>query len=385
MAAGLLASVRVEQVLPLPALTLKEVAARIGGEVHAPQAGADSLLIEGVSSFDTAGPADLTLADSARLLPSAEGSRAAAIIVPRDITACAKPAIRADNPRLAFARALELFFPRRRPQPGIHPTAVVGADVELGPEAYVGPHVTIGDSARLGRGVEVHALVSIGEGALIGDETIIYPHVSIYRRVNIGRRCIIHAGCVIGSDGFGFVRAAGPPGSDCAAVAACPESVERGGPHYKIPQVGTVIIEDDVEIGANCAIDRATTDATIVGRGSKLDNMVQVGHNVTIGAGCIICGQVGIAGSVRIGAGAILAGQAGIADHLEIGEGAVVCAQAGVMGDVPPNSMVSGYPARPHRQQLRAAAALLKLPSALAELRELRRRLEALEQRLEGK
>ena len=359
----------------MAALTLKEVAARIGGEAVGP----DSLLLAGVSSYDTAGPSDLTFVDNARLLPAAERSRAAAIIVPRDAPSCAKPAIRAENPRLAFARALELFFPRRRPQPGIHPTAVVGAKVELGPQVYLGPHVTIGDGARLGRGVEAHALVSIGEGAVIGDETIIYPQVSIYHDVSIGCRCIIHSGCVIGSDGFGFVRVARPEAAT-AAGAAC--LAVEGGQHYKIPQVGTVVIEDDVEIGANCAIDRATTDATVIGRGAKLDNLVQVGHNVRIGANCIICGQVGISGSVQIGDGAILAGQAGIADHLEIAAGAVVCAQAGVVGDVPEGAMVSGYPARPHRQQLRAEAALLKLPQALAELRELRRRIDALEERL---
>ena len=343
----------------MAALTLKQIAEKLGGEAIGPA----ELLIEGISSYESAGESDLTYADSRRLLPAAEQSRAAAVIVPREIESSVKPIIRTDNPRLAFARALELFWPRRRPQPGIHPTAVVGAGVEIGPGVHVGPHVVIGDAAKLASGVEVHALTSLGDEVEIGDDTVIYPRVSVYHRVRVGKRCIIHSGCVVGADGFGFVR------SD-------------NGSYIKVPQVGTVIIEDDVEIGANCAIDRATTDATIVGRGTKFDNLVQVGHNVRIGRHCIIVAQVGISGSVVVGDGAVLAGQAGIADHLTIGEGATVCARAAVMGNVPPHTIVSGYPARPHKEQLRAEAASLKLPEALVELRRLRRRLEEIEERL---
>jgi UDP-3-O-[3-hydroxymyristoyl] glucosamine N-acyltransferase len=343
----------------LAPLTLKQIADKLGGEVVGPA----ELVIGGVSSYESAGESDLTFADSRRLLPAAEQSRAAAVIVPRDIESSLKPIIRTDNPRLAFAQALELFWPRRRPLPGIHPTAVVGAEVEIGPGVYVGPNVVIGDAVKLGSRAEVHALTSLGDEVEVGDDTIIHPRVSVYHRVRIGKRCIIHSGCVIGADGFGFVRA-------------------DDGAYVKVPQVGTVIIEDDVEIGANCAIDRATTDATIVGRGTKFDNLVQVGHNVKIGRNCIIIAQVGISGSVEVGDGAVLAGQAGIADHLTIGASATVCAQAGVMGNVLPHTIVSGYPARPHKQQLRAEAALLKLPEALVELRALRRRIEELEERL---
>ena len=340
----------------MAALTLREVAERLGGEAVGPA----GLVIAGASSYESATESDLTFADSARLLPAIEQSRAAAVIVPREVESSAKPIIRTDNPRLAFAQALELFWPRRRPEPGLDRTAVIGANVQIGPRVYVGPYVVIGDGARLGSGVELHALACVGEGAAIGDGTIIYPRVNIYHDVRVGERCIIHSGCVIGSDGFGFVRG-------------------RCGEHVKVPQVGTVIIEDEVEIGANCAVDRATTDATVIGCGTKIDNLVQVGHNVRIGRNCIICGQVGISGSVEIGDGVVLAGQAGIADHVTVGSGATVCARAGVTADVAPGVVVSGYPARPHREQLKLEAAVRKLPQVLAELRALRRRIEALE------
>jgi len=343
----------------VPALTLEEVARKLGGEAVGPK----ELVIEGVSSYETAGGSDLAFVDSPRLLPAAERSRAAALIVPREVASAAKPIIRADNPRLAFAQALELFSPRRRPTPGVHPTAVVGADVQLGGQVYVGPQVVIGDRARVGRAAELHALTFVGDEVEIGEDTVIYPRVSVYHGVRIGKRCVIHSGCVIGGDGFGFVRGA-------------------HGEHVKVPQVGTVIIEDDVEIGANCAIDRATTDATVIGRGTKMDNLVQVGHNVKIGRNCIIVAQVGLSGSVEIGDGVVLAGQAGIADHITIGPGAAVCAQAGVTGDVQAGMIVSGYPARPHKEQLKTEAAVRRLPEALAELRRLRRRVQELEERL---
>jgi len=340
-------------------LTLKEVADKLGGEAIGP----DGLVIAGASSYESAGETDLTFADHPRLLPTIEQSRAAAVLVPRAVESSTKPIIRIDNPRLAFAQALGFFWPRQRPEPGVHPTAVVGADVRLGAGVHIGPHVVIGDNVRLGDEVELHALTYVGDSVEIGDGTIIYPRVSIYRQVRIGKRCIIHSGTVIGSDGFGFVR-------------------DEAGAHFKVPQVGTVIIEDDVEIGANCGVDRATTDATIIGHGTKIDNLVQVGHNCRVGANCIICGQVGLSGSVEIGDGVVLAGQAGIADHITVGAGATVCAQAGVIGDLPAGAFVSGYPAAPHREKLKAEAALRRLPDALSELRALRRRIEALEARL---
>ncbi|UCH36516.1 MAG: UDP-3-O-(3-hydroxymyristoyl)glucosamine N-acyltransferase [Armatimonadota bacterium] len=343
----------------MPALTLKQIADELGGEAVGPA----ELLIAGAAGYEGAGETDLTFADNPRLLKVAEQSRAAALIVSREVASSVKPIIRTDNPRLAFAQALELFWPRQRPEPGIHPTAVVGAGVEIGADTYVGPCAVVGDGARLGRDVELHAVCSLGRNTEVGDGTIIHPHVTVYHDVRIGKRCIIHSGCVIGGDGFGFVR-------------------NGEGAHIKVPQVGTVIIEDDVEIGSNCAVDRATTDATVIGRGTKMDNLVQIGHNVKIGRNCIIVGQVGLSGSVEIGDGAVLAGQVGVADHITIGKGATVCAQAGVIGDIPEGAVVSGYPARPHKEQMKAEAALRRLPAALSELRALRRQLEALQERL---
>jgi UDP-3-O-[3-hydroxymyristoyl] glucosamine N-acyltransferase len=343
----------------MPGLTLKEIAERLGGEATGPA----ELVISGASSYESAGESDIAFVDNARLLGAAEQSRAGALLVARDIASSTKPLIRTDNPRLAFAQALEWFQPRRRPDPGVHATAVVGAGAELGKGIYVGPYVVIGERARLGVGVEVHAGTSIGDDAELGENTIVYPGVSVYRGVRIGARCIIHSGCVIGADGFGYAR-------------------DGDGRHVKVPQVGTVIIGDDVEIGANSTIDRATTDATTIGSGTKIDNLVQIGHNCRVGRNCIICGMVGLSGSVVIGDGAVLAGQAGIADHITIGKGAIVAAQAGVTADIPDCTMVSGYPARPHRDQLKLEAAMRKLPEALAELRDLRKRVAELEERL---
>ncbi|HUT73306.1 MAG TPA: UDP-3-O-(3-hydroxymyristoyl)glucosamine N-acyltransferase [Armatimonadota bacterium] len=344
----------------MPALTLEQLAQKLGGEAVGP----GELVIAGVSSYESAGGSDLAFVDSPRLLPLAERSRAAALIVPREIVSAAKPIIRADNPRLAFAQALDLFSPRRRPLPGVHPTTVMGADVEMAEGVYVGPYVVLGSGVRLGRGVELHALTFIGDNVEVGADTVLYPRVSVYHDVRIGARCIIHSGCVIGGDGFGFVQ------------GACGERV-------KMPQVGTVLIEDEVEIGANCAIDRATTDATTIGRGTKIDNLVQIGHNVNIGRNCIIVAQVGLSGSVQVGDGAVLAGQAGVADHVTIGAGAKLCAQTGATGDVPADTVVSGFPARPHKERLKIEASLRKLPDALAELRALRRRVQELEERLQ--
>ena len=344
----------------MPALTLKEVADKLGGEAIGPA----EVVITGASSYESAGECDITFVDNPRFLNAAEESRAAAMIVSRDVESSTKPLIRTDNPRLAFAQALELFYPRRRPEPGVHPTAVVGAGAKLGEGIYIGPCAVIGERARLGAGVEVHAGTCIGSDAEVGDNTIIYAGARVYHGVRIGERCIIHSGCVIGADGFGFAR-------------------DGDGRHIKVPQVGTVIVGDEVEIGANSTIDRATTDATTIGSGTKIDNLVQIGHNCKIGRNCIICGMVGLSGSVVVGDGAVLAGQAGIADHVSIGKGAIVAAQAGVTADIPDCTMVSGYPARPHRDQLKLEAAVRKLPEALAELRDLRKRIAELEERLQ--
>lgn len=336
-------------------LTLSQLARHLQGEL----VGDGDLPVTGISGYDSARPGDVTFVEDGRLLSKAEASQAVAIIVPLAVTGAAKPLVRVAHPRLAFAQALGLFARQPSPAPGVHPTAIVGRHCRLGERCRIGPYTVIGDAVELGDDVTIHAFVHLGEGVRVGAGTLLHSFVSVYHHVTLGQRVIVHSGTVIGGDGFGFVP------------------VDQR--YHKIPQIGTVLIGDDVEIGCNCAVDRATTDATVIGRGTKLDNLVQVGHNVQIGEDCVIAGQAGISGSCTIGNGVTIAGQVGIADHNQIGEGAVLAAQAGVIGDVPPGVMYSGYPARPHAEQMRVHAACRKLPEALVELRQLRARLDQLE------
>jgi UDP-3-O-[3-hydroxymyristoyl] glucosamine N-acyltransferase len=336
-------------------LTLDELSRQLECELT----GAGDVVVTGAAGIDDAHAGDITFVDSKRLLARAEASAAAAIIAPLEIASAGKPLLRAPNPRLAFARTLEIFHPARRLPEGIHPTAVIGDGVIMGSGVAVGAHTVLGDRARLGDRVQVHPLVFLGEDVSVGDDTIIYPLVGVREEAIIGARCIIHCGAVIGADGFGYTRAART--------------------HHKIPQVGTVRIGDDVEIGALAAIDRATTGETVIGSGTKIDNLVQIGHNTKVGENCIIVGQSGLSGSVRLGDDAVIAAQVGVADHIDIGSGVVALARAGITQDVPAGTQVSGFPARPHREQLRAQAAIERLPHVTDTVRELRRRLSALE------
>ncbi|MDE3053856.1 MAG: UDP-3-O-(3-hydroxymyristoyl)glucosamine N-acyltransferase, partial [Gemmatimonadota bacterium] len=240
--------------------------------------------------------------------------------------------------------------------PGIHPTAVVGAGVELGEAPSIGPYVVVEAGAVLGDRVTIGAHSVIGAGARVGDDTQIYAGATVYARAQLGRRVIMQSGARIGSDGFGYVFG--------------------DGRHQKIPHVGGCILEDDVEIGANSTVDRGSIDDTIIGAGTKIDNLVHVGHNVRIGRLCLLMAQVGVAGSVRIEDGAILAGQVGVSGHHTVGKGATLAAQAGVFGDIPAGETWSGYPARPHKEALRAQAALFKLPGLLRRIERLLERSE---------
>jgi UDP-3-O-[3-hydroxymyristoyl] glucosamine N-acyltransferase len=256
-----------------------------------------------------------------------------------------------------------LFYPERRPPAGVDPTARLGPGVTLGEGCSVGPYVVLGAAVSLGRHVVLHPFVCLGDEVRVGDDSVLFPHVTVYERVTLGRRVRVHSGAVIGADGFGFVLEAGMP--------------------RKVPQVGSVVIEDDVEIGANAGVDRATTGVTWIGAGSKLDNMVQVGHNVRMGRGCRIAALVGIGGSSEFGDGVVIGGVAGVKDHVHIGSGSMVGAMAAVWKDVPPGTVVSGQPARPHREQLRAQAAATRFADADERIRELERRVRAAEARLE--
>lgn len=331
--------------------TVAEIARIIGGEV----VGDGSLVIKGVSGLKEAKPGEITFIANSKYSSLLNETRASCIITAQDAQKAAKPIIRAANPSLSFAKVVSLFAPQQIKRPeGIHPTALIGQGVQLGKNVTIQAYCVIEDEARIGEGTLLYAGVFVGQKASVGRDCIIYPHVSIRERIIIGDRVIIHNGAVIGSDGFGYAQVSGM--------------------HQKIPQIGTVVIEDDVEIGANVTIDRARFDKTLIGRGTKIDNLVQIAHNVVIGENSIIVAQAGISGSTLVGKNVILAGQAGLVGHITIGDNAVVAAQAGVTKSVPANTCVSGYPAKPHQQAKRLNAYLQKLPELFKKVAELEKR-----------
>ncbi len=319
--------------------------------------------VVGVRALDEAGPTDLTFVTDARHAAQLPASRAAAVILPESAPAADRPTLRAPNPYLALARALAAFHPAERAAPGVHATAVVAADARVHAEASVGPLCVIAAGAEIGAGTVLDAQVFVGAQARIGRDCRIFPQVTLRERTELGDRVTVHAGAVIGADGFGYAR--------------------DGARYVKIPQVGRVVLEDDVEIGANVTVDRATLGATRIGRGTKIDNLVQIAHNVRVGEDTVIVAQVGISGSSQIGSRVTLAGQVGVVDHVRIGDDAVVGAQAGVTKEVPPGAIVLGSPAVPHLEFKRQLAATARLPLLGKTLRALEERLRALEARLE--
>ncbi len=348
--------------------TLAELAARVGGEV----AGDGTLLLEGVAPLEDAGPRHVSFFSNKKYRKAFEASRAGAIVVEPDAEVPAgRTVLRAPNAYLAFAKISTLFHPPREPAPEIAPEAVIHPSARVHPSAQVMPLASVGPDAEIGARTIVYPGVHVCEGARVGEDCLLYPNVVVRERCLVGNRVILQPGCVIGSDGFGF--------------AFDPEGEGRGPRHFKVPQIGIVIVEDDVEIGANTCLDRATLGATRVGRGSKIDNLVQIAHNVELGPLCLIVSQVGIAGSTKLGMGVVAAGQAGIVGHLSIGDGAKMGAQAGVMNDVPAGEAVSGSPSQPHADWLRTQAALRTLPELRREVKELRRELDRLRAEKEKK
>ncbi len=338
---------------------LGDLAREIGGELEGP---ADRE-VHGAAPVHEAGPHEITFAAEKRYLELARQTRAAAVIVGRDAPPLGVPVIRVANPRLAWVEVLHMFARPPRYEPGVHETAIIGKGVKLGKDVSIQAYVYVGDGAVIGDRVVLCPGVYVGEESTIGDDSFLYPNVTVRERVTIGKRVILHSGCVIGSDGFGYV------------------TVEKR--HRKVPHIGTVIIGDDVELGAQVAVDRGTCGATVIGSGTKVDNLVQIAHNVEIGENCLIAGQVGIAGSSRIESQVTMAGQVGVTGHLTIGAGSVVAARAVVAGDLPPGSFVSGFPARPHRENMRVIAATQRLPELLRTFQEMERRIKELEARLE--
>ncbi len=333
-----------------------EVAQYLQGRVI----GDPATLLEGFAPAERARPGDLTFAENEAFFARAEQSAASAIIVSGPFRSERKTLIQVADARVAFAKALTLFFPEHRPEPGVHPTAVIAPGATVDPSAHIGPYCVVGERTQIGPRCVLHASVFVGEDCRLGEEVILFPHVTLYARTEVGNRVRIHAGAVIGADGFGYVL--------------------DNGVHRKVPQVGNVIIGDDVEIGANTTVDRGALGPTRIGRGTKIDNLVMIAHNVEIGEHCLLVGQVGIAGSTRLGNYVVLAGQVGVAGHLRLGHGVTVAAQSGVMNDIPDGQKWLGTPAGPDKDTKRQMVALRHLPEALKRLRAVEKKLGIQEQ-----
>ncbi len=332
--------------------TANEIAQHVNGKI----VGDGETRLTGFAKADNASAGNLTFAENEKFFRLAEQSQAAAILAPSEFQSQTKTVIQVKDARIAFARVLPLFFPEKTFAPGIHPSAVVASSAKIAESAHIGANCVIGENVDIGESTVVEANCTIGDNSALGQEGRLFPNVSIYHDCRLAKRVRVHSGTVIGSDGFGYVF--------------------DQDHHRKIPQIGGVIIEEDVEIGANCTIDRGALGDTKIGRGTKIDNLVQIGHNVIIGEHCIIIAQNGIGGSSDIGAYSILAGQAGVAGHLKIGPKSVVAAKSGVITDIEGGQQYMGYPAIPAGEAKRQIIAVKKLPDLAKRVRELEQKLE---------
>jgi UDP-3-O-[3-hydroxymyristoyl] glucosamine N-acyltransferase len=333
-------------------MKLRELAERLGCRLE----GDGELDVVGVAAIQHAGPGEVTFLANPKYASALATTRAAAVIARGDVTAASSAMLRTEDPYLAFARAVDLFAPAWRPPPGIHPLTAIAADADIGRDVSIGPFVAIGEGARIGDRTVIFPNVTIGPGATVGTECIVHSNVAVRERVTIGNRVILQNGVVVGADGYGFVR-------------------RQDGTHEKIPQVAAVVIEDDVELGANTTVDRPAVGETRIKAGTKIDNLVQIGHGVTVGRNVLMAAQVGIAGSTDIGDDVIFGGQVGVGGHLTIGNGAVAVGQSGVTNSLEPRATVAGYPAIDGREWRKASVIFRRLP-------ELKRRIEELEARL---
>ena len=331
-------------------LTADVIATAVGGRL----VGDPAARVRGIAPLDRAQSEELSFLSSAKYASLFAGSRAGVVLVSPELVespGTARARIVVEKPHDALLSLIPKFYLTPAVEPGIHPTAVVGRGARLGANVSIGPYAIVGEGARIEDEVVLDAHVVVGAGVRVGAGSHLYPGVTAYAGAVIGKRVIVHAGARLASDGFGYVF--------------------RGGRHDKIPHVGRCIIEDDVEIGANTTIDRGSIDDTVIGAGTKIDNLVHIAHNCRIGRLCLVMAQVGIAGSVRVEDGCILAGQVGVSGHHTIGKGATLAAQAGVFGDIPAGETWSGYPARPHKEALRAQAALFRLAPLMRQLEKL--------------
>ena len=319
-------------------MKLGTLAYALGARLH----GSEDIDIRSAAGLREAGPGDISYVSDAKHLADVESSRASAVIIHETMPVPRTPSLAVKNPRFAFAMALRSLYERQREPGGISERAYIGENVWIGEEPTIRPFVVVEDGAKIGNRVTLHPGVFVGSGSVIGDDCTLYSNVSIREGVTIGNRVILHSGTVIGCDGFGFVTDAGV--------------------HHKIPQVGGVIVEDDVEMGANCAIDRATLGKTVIKKGTKFDNLVHIAHNVTIGEHCLLAGQVGIAGSSTLGSYVVIGGQAGVGDHRTIGDRVMIGGGSGITQDIAAGGVVAGYYAVPLRDWLKIQAALPYLP-----------------------
>jgi UDP-3-O-[3-hydroxymyristoyl] glucosamine N-acyltransferase len=344
------------------AYRLAELAELVGGRVE----GDPERAVEAIRSLEAAGPRDLSFLKDPRYRGQAAASAAGALLVGAALAEALadgrdgpgdRDLLIADDPSWALARLLTHVHPPERRPPGVHPTAILEPGCAVDPAAHVGPYAVIGEGSRIEAGAAVLAFVAVGRGCTVGEGAVLHPHAVLYDGTEVGAGCIVHAGAVLGADGFGYAT--------------------HGGVHHKVPQVGRVVLEAEVEVGANSTIDRATLGETRIGAGTKIDNLVQVGHNVEVGRHCILCGQAGIAGSARLGSYVVLAGQSGVAGHIELGDGAQVAAKSAALASVEPRTAVAGIPAIEMRKWRRQAVLLSRLD-------EIVRRLRAVEKRMEG-
>ncbi len=327
-------------------MKLKDIAQALGCELR----GDGEVEITDVAPIEDARPGTITFFADRRLAGKLSATGASAIVLSRDAPAVSLPSLRARDPYVAFVDAVGLLRPPPpRPAPAVHPSAVIAGSATLGPGAIVGPHVVVGERVRIGRDATLHANVVVYADARIGDAFTAHAGVVVWEGVRIGDRVTLHAGAVVGSDGFGYLP--GPDGN------------------RKIPQIGTVVIEDDVEVGANATIDRAALGATVLGRGTKIDNLVMVAHGCRVGSHCLVAAQVGLSGGTTLGARVLLGGQVGTSGHLTIGDGAQIAAKSGVHQDIPAGGVYGGYPATEARLWRRVSASLPRLPGIFRRLR----------------
>lgn len=339
-----------------PVFTVAELA----GKLQLNYDGDGTAEISGCSSLENAQPGDLVFLSQNKYRRQLQNSKASAVLLPLDDNFNRIPVIRSSQPYHDFIRAVYLFYHPYRPQPGIHPQAQIAPTANLGKNVSVGAYSVIGDNVCIGDETLIFPHVTLISGTRLGKKCIIHSHVSIRENCQLGNNVIVHDGVVIGSDGFGYVPV-------------------KEGCHQKVPQTGRVVIQDDVEIGANTTIDRAALDETIIGKGTKIDNLVQIAHNVKIGKNCIIMSQVGIAGSSQLGNNVIVSGQVGIADHLHIGDNVILAAKTGVTNSISPDSIVAGYPHLDIKTWRKSWAAIPRLFDLIRDFRKIKKRLDTLE------